>query len=143
MGNILTYIWDRLFSLFNLITIGRDQTDEDVLSIVKAGDEVGVCEQRPRVNREVIGQSHEKSLFKLARGEYAHMVERLSTRYKLSENITSQMLQKMDNDVPCGEHPLKDENYSVLVVKRETDFDVKLFRASFTDYTRERVVCIE
>jgi hypothetical protein len=29
------------------------------------------------------------------------------------------------------------------VVKRETDFDVKLFRASITDYTRERVVCIE
>ena len=71
------------------------------------------------------------------------MVERLSTRYELSENITSEMLQIMDNDVPCGEHQLKDENYSVLVVKRETDFDVKLFRASITDYTRERVVCIE
>jgi hypothetical protein len=71
------------------------------------------------------------------------MVERLSTRYELSENITFEMLQIMDKSVPCGEHQLKDENYSVLVVKRETDFDVKLFRASITDYTRERVVCIE
>lgn len=70
MGNILTYIWDRFSSFFNLFTVGRDQTDEDVLSI--AGDEVGACEQRQRVNREVMGQSHEKSLFKVTIVLYFH-----------------------------------------------------------------------
>ena len=68
------------------------------------------------------------------------MVDRLSTRYDLSEYITSQMLRIMDNDVQCGEYSLKDDKYSVLVVKRETDFDVKLIRASITEYNREGVV---
>ena len=57
------------------------------------------------------------------------MVGRLSTRHGLSESLTKQMLQIAENDNPCGEHTLEDEKYSVTVVKRETDFDVRLIAA--------------
>ncbi len=65
MGNILTYVWDKFSSLFNLFPFGREQTDEDALTIVKAEDKANVCEQRTTVNREVVGQSHEKVLSKV------------------------------------------------------------------------------
>ena len=67
------------------------------------------------------------------------MVERLSKRYGLSESVTSQMLQIHEDHVRCGEHFLKDDVYAVTVVKRETDFDLKLFRASITEYRRDGV----
>ena len=65
MGNILTYIWEKFSSLFNLFPFGQEQTDEDALTIVKAEDKANVCQQRATVNREVIGQSHEKILSKV------------------------------------------------------------------------------
>ena len=71
------------------------------------------------------------------------MVERLAHRYGLSENTKSQMLHIMDNSIESGEYALTDVVYSVIVVKRETDFDVKLFRASITGYTKEGAVRID
>lgn len=53
------------------------------------------------------------------------------------------MLKIMDNDVPDGEYPLDDENYSVTVVKQGDYFDVKLYRAVVTEYTKEGFVQID
>ena len=133
MGNFLTYIWDKFSSLFSLFGFGRDETDEGTLTIVKTQnqDEVDFCHHDTRSrNREVLGQSHEKILSKIPREKYAYMVERLSTRHGLSGSLTKQMLQVAENDIyPCGEHTLRDDRYSVTVVKRETDFDVILIEA--------------
>ena len=71
------------------------------------------------------------------------MIEKLSARYELSENITLQMLHIMDDDVPDCEYSLKDEKYSATVVKRENDFDIELYRAVITEYTGEDLVCTE
>ena len=80
---------------------------------------------------------------KLPSGQYCNMVERLANRYELSENLTSQMLQMMNDEVQCGEYSMEDDRYSVVVVKRETDFDIKLFSARITNYARENLVRIE
>ena len=70
--------------------------------------------------------------------QYVNMVERLANRYQLSEHLMSQMLQMMNDEVQYGEHTMKDDRYSVVVVKRETDFDVKLFSARITNYVKAR-----
>lgn len=70
------------------------------------------------------------------------MIEKLSARYELSENVTSQMLNILD-DVGHCEYSLKDDKYSVMVVKRENDFDIKLYRAVMTENTGEDLACNE
>ena len=67
------------------------------------------------------------------------MVERLSSRYKLSEAVKFKMLQLMNDDVPCGEFAVQDNNYSVVVMKRENEFDVRLFQGIIKGYAS----CIE
>ena len=53
------------------------------------------------------------------------------------------MLHIMDDDIQECECSLKDEKYAVTVVKRENDFDIKLYRAVMTEYTEEDLVCTE
>ena len=130
MGNFLTYIWDKFSSLFSVFGFGRDETDEGVLTTINTDNEVDLSHQGTRSrNREVRGQSHEKILSKISQEKYAYMVERLSTRHGLSGSLTQQMLQIAESDSPCGEHTLQDDRCSVTVVKRETDFDVRLIEA--------------
>ncbi|XP_028410877.1 uncharacterized protein LOC114533543 [Dendronephthya gigantea] len=133
IGDVLTYIWDTISSLFNIFTFRSQQSDEE--SMV-AKDVAGTqTNKQTRVGCEVAGKRHEKVLSEIQRDEYPLMVERLSSRYKLSETVKFKMLQLMDNDFPCGEFAMEDNNYSIVVLKRENEFDIRLFQGIIKGYT--------
>ena len=55
------------------------------------------------------------------------MIERLSKRYQLSDDVTSQILRAADDKGETGNFCFEDEKYSVEVKIRENDIDICLF----------------
>ncbi len=70
--------------------------------------------------------------FKVPRNKGRRVIKRLSTRYELSEKLTSQILRFMDDEAETGELSCEDEKYCVNVKIRETDFDIYLFSSQIT-----------
>ena len=67
-------------------------------------------------------------ILKVHRHKGADVIERLSKRYELSEDVTSQILFVINDSTQTGDFSFghEDEKYFVNLKIRETDFDIHL-----------------
>ena len=101
-----TYTLDKAYSIFNYLSKFPVQTKQPNITI----------------------QRHEKVMRKVLRSDGADVIERLSKRYGLSEDVQTEILLIIDDPAQTGEFSFggEDEKYSVNVRMRETDFDIHL-----------------
>ena len=74
-------------------------------------------------------QSHLKSLKGIENKDFVVVVERLSKRYKISNDLKDRILEVKENESSRSEHRLEGENYCVVVVKHEDKLDIYLSKA--------------
>ena len=70
-----------------------------------------------------------KSLKGIENKDFVVVVERLSKRYKISNDLKDRILEVKENESPRGEHRLEGENYCAVVVKHEDKLDIYLSKA--------------
>ena len=73
-------------------------------------------------------QSHVKSLKGIENKDFKIVVERLSERYKISNDLKDRILGVKKNETLKGERKLEDGKYCAVVVKYEDKLDLSLSR---------------
>ena len=102
----------------------RKKSNEATVSI-RREDTTEVSETVTNI-RSLTYQSHLKRLKGIKNKDFEKVVERLSKRYEISDDLKNRILEVKENESPKGEHRLEGERYCAVVVKYEVKLDIYL-----------------